>query len=326
MTEAAPTLDEFRNAPDLDTLTERLAARDMTPGWIPREQPILWPESKSAYKVAHWRWDECKAAMDGAAKLIDTELAERRNLVLRNPIPDNDFATTRTLVNAYQTILPGEAARSHRHAPHALRVILESEGAWSVVNGEKHPMNTGDIVLTPGMHWHGHGHDGQDQAYWMDGLDVPLVHLLEPMTVEDHPDGMEAIERVTPDSPFRFSWDQIQARLDKAVADNEGHFGRRIICDTSETMPTIYITVMRWDGGFRTKPYRCTSNQVFCVMQGSGRTTIGGDTVDWSFGDTFAAPLWKTIAHEASDDTVMFCMSDEALMQWAGYYRFEAAA
>lgn len=324
MTTSSLSLDDFRNAPDLETLTARLAARDMTPGWIPREQPILWPEPKSSYKVAHWHWDECKAAMDGAARLIDTELAERRNLVLRNPIPENDFATTRTLVNAYQTILPGETARSHRHAPHALRVILESEGAWSVVNGEKHPMDTGDIVLTPGMCWHGHGHDGQDQAYWMDGLDVPLVHLLEPMSVEDHPDGMETIERVTPESPFRFSWDQIQARLEKAVADNEGHYGRRIVCDTSETMPTIHVTVMRWDGGFATRPYRCTSNQVFCVMQGSGRTTIGDETVDWSFGDTFAAPLWQSIAHEATDDTVMFCMSDEALMQWAGYYRFEA--
>ena len=108
MPDGAVKLDEFRNAPDLETLTERMAQRNMTPGWIPREKPILWWKPNSDYTAAHWRWDECKAAMDGAAKLIDTELAERRNLVLRNPIPENDFATTRTLVNAYQTILPGE--------------------------------------------------------------------------------------------------------------------------------------------------------------------------------------------------------------------------
>ena len=70
MPDGSITLDDFRNAPDLETLTERLAARDMTPGWIPRETPILWREPESGYTVAHWRWDECKAAMDGAAKFV----------------------------------------------------------------------------------------------------------------------------------------------------------------------------------------------------------------------------------------------------------------
>ena len=59
-------------------------------------------------------------------------------------------------------------------------------------------MESGDIVLTPGWHWHGHGHDGQEQAYWFDGLDVPLTHLLEPMFFEDHPDiGKTCIRRST---------------------------------------------------------------------------------------------------------------------------------
>jgi gentisate 1,2-dioxygenase len=310
------TLDDLSNAPDLETLTSHLAAKDMTPGWINRETPLLWREPKSAYNTAHWRYAECKAAMDGAAKLIDTELAERRNLVLRNPIEGNDFATTRTLVNAYQTILPGEEARSHRHAPHALRVILDSKGAWSVVNGEKHPMETGDIVLTPGMSWHGHGHDGEEQAYWMDGLDVPLVHLMEPMFVEDHPDGMEPIERVTPDSPYRFTWEQ-------TVPDNEGFFGRRIVLDTS-TMPTIGVYMQQLDSGFRTRPYRSTANVVYCPMQGSGTSVIDGETIDWNYGDTFAVPCWKTVEHHASEDSVLFSMTDEPVMRFCKYWQFEA--
>jgi gentisate 1,2-dioxygenase len=321
---SAVTAEDLRNAPDLETLTERLAARGMTPGWIPREQPILWAEPASAFKPAHWQWDECKAAMDAAGPLIDTEQAERRNLILRNPIPANDFATTRTLVNAYQTILPGETARSHRHAPHALRVILESHGAWSIVDGDKHPMETGDIVLTPGMCWHGHGHDGQDQAYWLDGLDVPLVHLLEPMFIEDHPDGMETAKRVTPDSPFRFTWDETRRRLDAAEEDAEGFFGRRIHYDTSETMPTIGITVQRFEAVFRARPYRSTANVIYCVMQGAGASKIGGQDVDWSFGDTFVAPCWASVEHHAAEDAVLFAMTDEPVMRFCKYWRFEA--
>jgi gentisate 1,2-dioxygenase len=92
-------------------------------------------------------------------------------------------------------ILPGEFAPAHRHSSHALRVIIESEGSFSVVNGEKTPMETGDVVLTPGWCWHAHGHEGDKPAYWFDGLDVPLTQLLEPMFYEEHPQRREKIER-----------------------------------------------------------------------------------------------------------------------------------
>jgi len=80
-------------------------------------------------------------------------------------------------------------------------------------------------------------------------------------------------------------------------------------------------------GGAKVRSGGSVGGDAIAVLGGidlADGTSIGGDTVEWSFGDTFAAPLWNTIAHEASDDTIMFCMSDEALMQWAGYYRFEA--
>jgi len=181
----------------LEELQSALDARNMTPGWIKREKPILWHEMRSEFVPAHWRYAEARWAMQAAGRLIGTDLAERRNFVMRNPIPGNDIATLRTLICAYQSILPGEKARSHRHAPHALRVILESRGSYSIVNGDKHPMETGDIVLTPGWSWHGHGHDGAEQAYWFDGLDVPLTQLLEPMFFEEHPLGFEPVKRVT---------------------------------------------------------------------------------------------------------------------------------
>lgn len=321
--DGATTYDELRQAPDLETLTARLAERGMTPGWIDRKTPILSHEPHTAYSPAHWRYAEARAGMDGAARLIGTDLAERRNLVLRNPIEGNDFATTRTLVCAYQTIMPGEEARSHRHSPHALRVILDSQGAFSIVNGEKHPMETGDVVLTPGMCWHGHGHDGQDQAYWFDGLDVPLVHLLEPMSVEDHPAGFEPVQKVVTESPYRFPWETTLRGLEKAETDPDGHFGRRIRYDHDE-MPTIGITMHAMDSGFRGRPYRVMANSVFVVMQGSGTSEIDGRTIQWSYGDTFVSPIWKAVRHSAEEDAVLFQMSDEPLMRWARYWRREA--
>jgi gentisate 1,2-dioxygenase len=316
-------LEELRALPNLDALIAAIGARNMTPGWIKRTKPILSKEMHSEFVPAHWRYAEAKAAMQAAGRLIGTDLAERRNFVMRNPIPGNDYATLRTLVCAYQSILPGEKARSHRHAPHALRVILDSRGSYSTVQGEKTPMETGDIVLTPGWHWHGHGHDGTEQAFWFDGLDVPLTHLLEPMFYEEHPEGWEQVDTVTDVSPMRFAWADTLAKLERAPADPAGHFGPTIELP-APTMPTIALKVHKWASGWCNRPYRRAANTVYLVMQGSGTSRIGEATFAWGFGDAIAAPAWSRIAHKADADTVMFAMSDENLMRWAHYYRFEA--
>jgi len=314
----------LQDAGNLDALYRAIAPLNMTPGWIEREKPLLRPEPDTGFLPTHWRYSDCKAALDAASRLINTDLAERRNMVLRNPAEGNDYATTKTQVNAYQTILPGEEARSHRHTPHALRVIIEAEGSFSVVNGDKHPMETGDIVLTPGWCWHGHGHDGDAPAYWLDGLDVPLTALLEPMFFEPHPDGYAKVDRVTPDSPYRFTWETIQARLDGASPDDEGYFGRRIGLEADE-MPTIAITVERLEAGQTTRRYRHSANTVFSPMMGAGTSRIGDDEFSWGRGDCVAAPIWHWIEHRAEEDTVLFSMSDENLMRYANYYRFEGA-
>jgi hypothetical protein len=37
-----------------------------------------------------------------------------------------------------------------RHTAHALRVIIDAHGAYSIVDGVATPMETGDVLLTPG--------------------------------------------------------------------------------------------------------------------------------------------------------------------------------
>ena len=99
----------------LEELYGELAGMDMTAGWLPRESPILRAEPTTAFKPTHWRYAECKAALDAAGRLINTELAERRNLIMRNAVEGNDIATARTLVSAYQMILPGEKPSSQHN-------------------------------------------------------------------------------------------------------------------------------------------------------------------------------------------------------------------
>ena len=308
--------------PDLEC---KLDATDLTPGWIKRERPLLWREMKSDCVPAHWSYRQIKPYLEQAGRDLGTDQAERRNFIMRNPIPDNNVSTLHTMIGAYQTILPGERAMSHRHSPHAMRVILEANGAYSIVNGHKHPMESGDIVLTPGGSWHGHGHEGDAQAFWFDGLDVPLAHLLEPMFYEPHPAHWEPVTYEGAESPMRFAWADTQKRLASAAPDATGHFGVGIDLDTS-MMPTLKLQVLGWASGWRNRPFRHTANDVYVVMLGAGRSTIGEKTFNWSFGDTFVAPGWSRIEHQANADSVLCRISDEALMHWTKYYRVEAVA
>lgn len=330
MPDETPSIDHdsavaaLNGARELDAIYAPLQQLDLTPGWIDRREPILRKEPAGAFRPYRWRYSETKTGLDAAGRLIGTDLAERRNLLMRNPVDGNVFATTRTQVTAYQMIKPGEKARSHRHSPHALRVILDAKGSFSTVDGEKTLMETGDVVLTPGMCWHGHGHDGDDPAYWFDGLDVPLTLLLEPMFFEEHPDGFQDVDVLTEDSPMRFTWSSIQARTEKAAKDGEGYYGRRVRLE-APTMPTIGIFVERLEAGQKTRRYRTAANHVFVPMSGSGVSHIGGETFDWAHGDTIAAPIWNWIEHEALEDTILFTMTDEFLMRFANYYVFEGA-
>ena len=322
---ASNTKTSIDDVVTLDDLYTEIEPLSVTPGWVDREVPIVAPEPKPTFQPVHWRYRDCQPALEAAGRLVSTELAERRNFIMRNPIEGNDIATLRTLVCAYQMMLPGETARSHRHAPHALRAIIDAEGSFSIVDGEKTPMESGDIVLTPGWCWHGHGHDGDRPAYWFDGLDVPLnFGLLEAMFFEPHPDGFEKVKVVTPDSPYRFTFESTLKALETADVDPQGYFGKRIALD-APTMPTMSLYVHRWESGFRSRKQRSVANNVFVVLQGRGTTTVGGETFHWERGDTIAAPLWTWIEHQADEDAVVFCMSDEALMRYARYYRFEGA-
>ncbi len=306
----------------VEDLIDAIGPMNCTPGWIPRASPLMWPVTKSQFVPAHWKYAEIRPALEVAGRVIGTDQAERRNFVLRNPIPGNDFATTRTLVGAYQSILPGEKARSHRHASHALRVILESRGSYSIVNGKKHPMESGDIVLTPGDHWHGHGHEGEEQAYWFDCLDLPLVHLLEPMHCEEYPGGWEPDIESIQTTPMRITWENIQAQL-SAAGPGEQFFGRTIDV-TSSLMPTITIKVQRWASGWSNVAYRHNANQIYVVLRGSGVSDIGTSRFEWSFGDVFVAPMGTRIAHNVHDDAVLVALSDEHLMRHCGFYKLQA--
>jgi gentisate 1,2-dioxygenase len=311
-TDPAPT--DLARSGSLAELYALLKPMHVGPGWD-KPTPSLWESPRKTFVPAHWCYDQAKGALDAAGRLINTELAERRNLILFNPVPGNDYATTRTLLAAYQMILPGEKARSHRHTSNALRLVVDAEpGAYTVVNGVKLMMGPGDVLLTPNWSWHGHGNEANAPAYWIDFLDTPLIHALEPMFFEPHPQSYEPIARVTIDSPMRFGWGDTLRGLDAAPCDSSAPYGTQIALG-EPAMKTIGLHMMRLEASVATAMHRTTANNIYAVAQGEGESTIDGARFAWSRGDVIAVPAWRPHAHKGVVESVLLRVTDEPLLR-----------
>ena len=159
-------------------------------------------------------------------------------------------------------------------------------------------------------------------AYWLDGLDIPLVHLLEPMFYEEYPGRYQKITSVATASPYRFARDDIERALDEANPDPEGAHGPRVTLAAPD-VPTMNVTVERLVSGVDTRPHRANANRVFVATTGEGSTTIDGVSYEWSRGDAVVAPTWTTFSHRATSDATLLSISDEPTMRALNYYRGE---
>jgi gentisate 1,2-dioxygenase len=245
-----------------------------------------------------------------------------------------------------QLLLPGEKAPAHRHTPSAARIVVEGEGAYTIVNGEKCMMERGDLILTPGGAWHDHGHDGKGPVIWLDALDLPLfIDLEAAYSVErelqapkNRPDASE-VEYATPGMVparrngqarpsypmMRYPWTNAVTGL-RALAEHTSR-GEPVELDyvNPETgdacLPTMGFTAMMLRPGESVQPPLRSTSAVHHVVEGSGKSTINGETFTWKRGDTFSAPCFALIEHTAAKEPAFLIrVHDTPLQQKLNYY------
>ncbi len=317
---SAVTAHDYDPAASMEELYALLARQGIENGWN-KPEPSLWPLPNRDFVPAHWAYREAKAALNAAGRFVNTELAERRNLILANPIEGNNYPTVRTLVCAYQMVKAGETARSHRHSANALRLVLDTgENTFTIVDGKKVPMVSGDVLLTPNWSWHAHSNESTQHAYWMDFLDVPTVHLLGPMFFEHHPEGIELADQVAADSPMRFPFEETVSRL--AVETEFAPGCRRIeLGSPPPAMKTISLKVIRLDAGAICEFEPSTLSTIYSPMQGTGKVTMEDKTFDWRRGDSIAGPSSYAQRWEANEESYLLQVSDEPLLSHLDWLR-----
>jgi len=337
MNEALGTIDELPAE-----YIEALSGESTQPLW-PSLRSIL-PYDKPHHRTQPhlWRYEALRPLLLKAGELTPIEKAERRVLMLANPGLEGEPFATASIFFGLQLILPGETAPNHRHSPSAVRLIVEGDGGFTTVEGERCPMGPGDVILTPALLWHEHEHRGDGPMVWLDALDAPLVVKMEaayciegePQNAGNRPDSSQTryrraglvpydkLDRIAEHYPqFRYPWNDVRG----ALTDMAGGAGPSdpvqlayVNPETGgECMPVLGFSAIMLRPGEEMVAPRRSASAGFLVIEGQGESEIDGRTLKWQENDVMAAPTHATIRHRnASSKTPAFLIQiDDAPMQ-----------
>ena len=303
-------------------------------------------------EAALWQYARIRSCVMEAGALICAEEAVRRVLILENPGLPGLASITSSLYAGLQLILPGEIAPAHRHTQSALRFIVEGQGAWTAVEGERTIMHPGDFIITPSWTWHEHGNPGPEAGgepvVWLDGLDIPLVRFLDAGFAEPGPPLPPLVARAPGTSlarhghnmaPLRphqqgtasplFSYPFARSReaLDQLyrMGETDAWDGVRMRYVNPATggwpMPTMGAFLQFLPGGFVGREQRRTDSTVYSVVEGNGEALIAGVAFAFAPQDLFVVPAWATLRLEAGQDSVLFSFSDQPVQEALGLWR-----
>jgi gentisate 1,2-dioxygenase len=250
-----------------------------------------------------------------------------------------------------QMILPGEVAPAHRHVSSAIRFVLDGEGAYTAVEGEKAIMSPGDFVITANWAPHDHGNTSDKPMLWLDVLDFPMVNFFETSFAEQFPDKTQPTGRndgdslafygsgVLPDgapahvssSPvINYTYARTRPILErlKKAGDIDKRHGARVRyanpVNGGPVLPTMGAYLALLPKGFKGESYRATDGTVFVCAEGQGTTKVGDKVLEWGPNDVFVVPPWQPYSHTAAKDSVLFSISDRPAQEALGIFR-EAA-
>jgi gentisate 1,2-dioxygenase len=231
---------------------------------------------------------------------------------------------------------------------------------WTVVNGDPVAMRRGDLLLTPGWHFHGHQNVSDTPMAWLDGLDIPMVATLDQGFFEFGQDQVRdtstpdrsrgerlwggpgltpvsAAGKPQPASPLMaYRWVHTDAAL-RAQLELEaeghpgvtepGHAAVRFTNPTTggDALATMRTEMHRLRAGTATARTRTTASSVWQVFDGSGTVTLDGDAHELGHGDVVAVPSWCEVSLQADTDLDLFTFSDAPVFEKLSLLRTEVS-
>ena len=182
---------------------------------------------------------------------------------------------------------------------------MAGAGAFTALDGERACMNQYDLILTPAWLWHDHGNETDQPMIWLDGLDIPLVQMLDASFAE----WRETLEVL---------------RRSEAPHAHDGYLMEFINpVDGGPVMATMSAFARLIPAGFATQPARQSDGMIHVVVEGSGTVTIDGTDFALTLGEIVVVPAWSERRIAATTDPVLFSYSDRATQDKLGLWREE---
>lgn len=328
---------------------DRLRPQNLAPLWEVLSA-LVTPTPSTPAMPAAWSFDNIRPMLMEAGELITAAEAERRVLILENPALPGQSRITQTLYAGLQLILPGEIAPAHRHAQNALRFVMDGDGAFTALDGERAYMHQYDLILTPGLLWHDHGNETDTPMIWLDGLDIPLVQMLDGSFVEHRADrGPWPTTRPSGDAGYRWGQNLRPVRHDRRTGQANPLFiypfanWRETLdaltrseaphphdaylmefvnpTDGGAVMSTISAFARLVPAAFETLPMRSTDGMVHVVVEGRGTMKIDGEAYSLTPGVILVTPSWSLRSISAENELVLFSYSDRATQEKLSLWR-----
>ncbi|MBL0148600.1 MAG: cupin domain-containing protein [Ideonella sp.] len=316
---------------------EELRQLNLVPLW-PSLRAVLPPGVPTRKTQAtFWAYQALRPLLMRAGELTPIEKAERRVLVLANPGHGLDnMKASAAMYLGLQLLMPGEWAPSHRHTPNAVRMVVEGEGAYTTVDGEKCPMSRGDLILTPTGLWHEHGHDGTQPVVWLDVLDLPMVYYME---ASYHINGQRQVVKpgqgdrayarggIVPTPVFtrsakaypmlRYPWVETRRALESLAADQPELEAVQVTYVNPETGGDAqnilgFYALMLKPGQTLRLPARSPAS-VFHLIEGGVDAAIDTSAFTLAEADTCCAPGYTpvTLRNRSADQPAFVFIADE---------------
>lgn len=340
-----------QNTPELEAYYKELENLGAGALWTVANDIEPWEPRSSSIPML-WKYSDLRHLVLKSSELVTPEQAGRRVVYLVNDKRKDVSAAVGWLYTGIQVTRPGEFTSAHRHAASALRFIMEGEGGYTVVDGNKIMLEVNDFVFTPNSAWHEHGVEpGGKTCIWQDGLDIPLVNALEandyavydgkqplvkplnfsPMTYGCA--GLLPADKVwdKPYSPlFKYSWTKVYPALLEAEKVNELNPYDGIYMKYSNpitgghVMQTMGAAMQLLPAGFKGKAHKHTGSIVYQCAKGKGFSIINGQRFEWKERDIFCVPSWAWHEHHNLSDTedaCLFSFNDLPVIESLGLYQ-----
>src|SRR5262245_28860656 len=221
---------EIGNVASIENLDRWLADHNLSGSWS-GEGAGREAGAYPLYPPFLWKWADVHEVLTRAGPALeqDPELASRmagyKHFGFEHPgLPTG---TAPTINMGAQVLMPGELGEARRHTQAEFRFILKGNpGAYAVVEGERFPMEDGDLLGTPAWAWYDWANEGDEPVYWLNVGDITLtrlayrfreVHPMRRQPVDKPPGYWERalgqprpgwIEHELPTPPFRYRWAQ----------------------------------------------------------------------------------------------------------------------